>query len=142
MAMASKGMMCQVMAASFCESVNSCAGFVVDERNSSLGVDQIDKMTVLSMNMEFMEFMRREYPEVVTKGTSHGKYGTVVTMAHAKEDRVGGEGIDDQPNELTWVECHSTSSGRHLHVHLSFTNKACHASFTFTFTFTFTFQHL
>jgi len=69
MAMALKGMMCQVMAASFCERVNSCAGNVVDERNSSLGVDQIDKMTVLSMNKKFMEFMRREYPEVVTKGT-------------------------------------------------------------------------
>jgi hypothetical protein len=49
---------------------------------------------------EFMEFMRREYPEVVTKGTSHGKYGTVVTMAHVKEDMVDGEGIDDQPNEV------------------------------------------
>ena len=65
-----------------------------------LGVDQIDKMTVLSMNKEFMEFMRREYPEVVVKDTSHGKYGTVVTMAHVKEDMVDGEGIDDQPNEV------------------------------------------
>ena len=51
------------------------------------------------MNKEFMEFMRREYPEVMTLNSSHGKYGTVVTMAHAQEDIVDSEGIDDQPNE-------------------------------------------
>ena len=103
MAMASKGMMCAAMAASFCERVNSCAGEVVDERNSLLSVDEIDKVTVLRMNKEFMEFMRREYPEVATLKTSHGKYGTVVTMAHAEEDKVDGQGIEAQPNDVDMI---------------------------------------
>ena len=47
-----------------------------------------------------MEFMRREYPEVATLKTSHGKYGTVVTMAHAEEDKVVGQGIEAQPNDV------------------------------------------
>lgn len=73
---------------------------MVDERNSLLSVDEIDKVTVLRMNEEFMEFMRREYPEVVTLKTSHGKYGTVVTMDHAEEDKVDGQGVEAQPNEV------------------------------------------
>ena len=40
--------------------VNSCAGMVVDMINSTLSVDEIDKLTVLRMNKEFMEFMRKE----------------------------------------------------------------------------------
>ena len=60
-----------------CERVNSCAGEVVDERNSLLSVDEIDKVTVLRMNKEFMEFMRREYPEVATLKTSHGKLSLI-----------------------------------------------------------------
>ena len=54
--------------------VNSCAGMVVDMINSTLSVDEIDKLTVLRMNKEFMEFMRKEYPEVVTLKTSHRSY--------------------------------------------------------------------
>ena len=95
---------------------------MVDERNSLLSVDEIDKVTVLRMNEEFMEFMRREYPEVVTLKTSHGKYGTVVTMDHAEEDKVDGEGVDAHwlsPMRLTWVDRHSP-----LHLRVRFTNKA------------------
>lgn len=100
MAMASKGMMCALMASSFCERINSCAGTVVDEMNSSLSVDEIDKLTVLRMNKEFMEFMRKEYPEVMTLSTSHRAYGTVVTMDQTREDKVESEGIEVQPNEI------------------------------------------
>ena len=52
------------------------------------------------MNKEFMEFMRKEYPEVMTLKTSHRSYGTVVTMDMTKEDNVESEGIDDQPKEI------------------------------------------
>jgi len=98
------GIMCAVMAASFLGArqlvrehffivgglYSVCASMVVDETNSLLSVDEIDKVTVLRMNKEFMEFMRREYPEVTTLNSSHGKYGTVVTMAHAQENMPGG----------------------------------------------------
>ena len=136
MAMASKGMMCAAMAASFCERVNSCAGEVVDERNSLLSVDEIDKVTVLRMNKEFMEFMRREYPEVATLKTSHGKYGTVVTMAHAEEDKVDGQGIEAQPNDVDmgWAFTFTFTFFLIL-LELStftFTNKALCKGFTFT----------
>jgi hypothetical protein len=100
MALASKGMMCALMASSFCERINSCAVEVVDERNTLLSQDEIDKVTVLRMNKEFMEFMRKEYPEVMTLKTSHRSYGTVVTMDMTKEDNVESEGIDDQPKEI------------------------------------------
>ena len=50
-----------------------------------------------------MDFMRREYPEVVAGSTSHGRYSTVVTMDHAQEDIVDIEGIEDQPNELLYL---------------------------------------
>ena len=100
MIMASKGMMCALMASSFCERINSCAVEVVDERNTLLSQDEIDKVTVLRMNKEFMEFMRKEYPEVMTLSTSHRAYGTVVTMDQTKEDKVESEGIEVQPNEI------------------------------------------
>ena len=49
--------------------------------------------------------MRREYfPEVVTLKTSHGQYGTVVTMAQAEEDKVDGQAqpkeVEAQPKEV------------------------------------------
>ena len=100
MALSSKGMMCALMASIFCERINSCAVEVVDERNTLLSQDEIDKVTVLRMNKEFMEFMRKEYPEVMTLKTSHRSYGTVVTMDMAKEDNVESEGIDDQPKDI------------------------------------------
>ena len=48
--------------------------------------------------------MRRECPEVMT--STHGKYGTVVTMTHVQEDVVDGEGIEDQPNEVDMSVMH------------------------------------
>ena len=104
-AMASKGMMCAVMGASFCERANSCAGMVVDETNSLLSVDEIDKVTVFCMNKEFMKFMRREYPEVMTLNSSHGKYGTVVTMRRRTSRIVRESRIS--PTMLIWLECPS-----------------------------------
>ena len=38
--------------------------------------------------------------------STHGKYGTVVTMTHVQEDVVDGEGIEDQPNEVDMSVMH------------------------------------
>ena len=51
MAIASKGMMCALMASSFCERINSCAVEVVDDRNTLLSQDEIDKVTVLRIQI-------------------------------------------------------------------------------------------
>ena len=78
MALASKGMMGALMAASFCERINSCANLVVTEGNSVLSTDEIDKCVVLRMNKVFMEFMRKNYSEVLQ--FSHAKHGSVVRV--------------------------------------------------------------
>ena len=94
MALASKGMMGALMAASFCERVNSCANLVVTEGNSLLSADEIDMLVVLRMNKVFMGFMRQNYPEVIE--SVHAKYGSVIRV----EDCVEEEHEDDQPASI------------------------------------------
>ena len=65
MALASKGMMASLMAASFCERINSCANIVVTKDNSLLSDDEIDKVVMLRMNRDFMAYMRTNYTEVI-----------------------------------------------------------------------------
>ena len=52
-------------AESFCERMLSCANLVIDEGNTLLDDDEIEKLITLRMNRDFMEFMRTEYPEAV-----------------------------------------------------------------------------
>ena len=94
MAMASKGMMGALMAASFCERVNSCANLVVTEGNSLLSTDEIDMLVVLRMNKVFIGFMRQNYPEVIE--SVHAKYGSVIRV----EDCVEEEYEDEQPASI------------------------------------------
>ena len=49
MALASKGMIASLMAASFCERINSCVNIVVTKDNSLLSDDEIDKVVMLRM---------------------------------------------------------------------------------------------
>ena len=94
MALASKGMMGALMAASFCERINSCANLVVTEGNSLLSTNEIDKCVVLRMNKAFMEFMRKNYPEVLK--SVHAKFGSVVRV----EDCLEEHQTDDQPASI------------------------------------------
>jgi hypothetical protein len=94
MALASKGMMGALMAASFCERVNSCANLVVTEGNSLLSTDEIDMLVVLRMNKVFIGFMRQNYPEVIE--SVHAKYGSVIRV----EDCVEEEYEDEQPASI------------------------------------------
>jgi hypothetical protein len=87
MALASKG---ALMAASFC----TCANLVVTEGNSLLSTGEIDKSVVLRMNKIFMEFMRKNYPEVIE--SVHAKYGSVIRV----EDCLEEEHEDDQPASI------------------------------------------
>ena len=94
MALASKGMMGVLMAASFCERINSCANLVVTEGNSLLSTDEIDKCVVLRMNKTFMEFMRKNYPEVLN--SKHARFGSVVRVDDCLVERQE----DDQPGSI------------------------------------------
>ena len=47
----------------------SCANLVIDEGNTLLGDDEIEKVVTLRMNRDFMELMRKEYPEMVMQLT-------------------------------------------------------------------------
>ena len=95
MALASKGMMGVLMAASFCERINSCANLVVTEGNSVLSTDEIDKCVVLRMNKVFMEFMRKNYSEVLQ--SSHAKHGSVVRVQDCLLEE---QKKDDQPASI------------------------------------------
>ena len=95
MAIASEGMMCAVMAASFCERVNSRANLVVTEGSSLLSQEEIDKLVVLRMNKDFMKFMRKNYPEIIN--SAHAKFGSVVSPEDSREDEAVP---DDQPNSV------------------------------------------
>jgi hypothetical protein len=95
MAIASEGMMCAVMAASFCEHVNSCANLVVTEGSSLLSQEAIDKIVVLRMNKVFMKFIRKNYPEIIN--SAHAKLGSVVRPEDSREDEAVP---DDQPNSV------------------------------------------
>ena len=92
-----KGMMGVLMAASFCERINSCANLVVTEGNSLLSTDEIDKCVVLRMNKTFMEFMRKNYPEVLN--SKHARFGSVVTGVRVDDCLVERQ-EDDQPGSI------------------------------------------
>ena len=67
MVTASKGSICTWLASSFCERVNSVANQVVTKVNSLLSPDEIDMLTTLRMNRDFMQFMRESYGHLSLK---------------------------------------------------------------------------
>ena len=77
MAIASRGSIGALMAASFCERINSCSNLVVTEGNSVLGQDLVEKVVMLRMNQGFIEMMRREYPQALT--LKYPKFGSIVS---------------------------------------------------------------
>ena len=69
-------------------SLLSCANLVIDKGNTLLDEDEIEKVVVLRMNRDFMEYwyMRKEYPEMVKE----------LTRQHdPREGRGSGEGLMD-----------------------------------------------
>ena len=83
-AIASRGSIGALMAASFCERINSCSNLVVTEGNSVLGPDLVEKVVMLRMNQGFIEMMRREYPHALT--LKYPKLGTIVSPEDNAED--------------------------------------------------------
>ena len=50
-----------------------------------LSDDEIDKVVMLRMNRDFMEYMRTYYPEVIKSG--HPQYGTVINADDVRQQR-------------------------------------------------------
>ena len=73
-------------AESFCERVLSCANLVLTKGNTLLDDDEIEKLVILRMNREFMEFMRTEYPEMVLKLTRQ-TFGMTVVKEEEEEEQ-------------------------------------------------------
>ena len=84
MAIASRGSIGALIAASFCERINSCSNLVVTEGNSVLGPELVDKVLVLRMNQGFIEFMRREYPQAST--LKYPKVGSILSPKDNAKD--------------------------------------------------------
>ena len=51
-------------AESFIERIFSCAGVVMDEGNTLLSDDYLEKLTLLRMNKKFMGFMRAHHNDI------------------------------------------------------------------------------
>ena len=51
-------------AESFIERIFSCAGIVIDEGNTLLSDDYLEKLTLLRMNKKFMGFMRAHHNDI------------------------------------------------------------------------------
>jgi hypothetical protein len=64
MASSSYGQLGALNAESFVERMFSCAGSVMDEGNSLLSEDLLEKLTLLRMNKKFMDFMRTHRNDV------------------------------------------------------------------------------
>ena len=59
MAQASKGQIGALNAESFCERCLSCANTVMTDGNTLLSNEEVEMLTVLRMNEDFMEYMSR-----------------------------------------------------------------------------------
>ena len=64
MTTASKASIGALLASSFCERINSGANIVLHDGNLKMSEDEINKLTVLRMNKDFMKCMRKTYPDV------------------------------------------------------------------------------
>lgn len=65
MAAASWGQIGALNAESFCERALRAAGHVLDEGNTLLDNDELEKLVILRMNRSFMQFMRSNHADIV-----------------------------------------------------------------------------
>ena len=65
MAHASKLQIGALMAESFCERTLRAAGHIISEGNTLLSDAEVEKLTILRMNREYMEYMRANYGHIV-----------------------------------------------------------------------------
>ena len=61
MASCSSGQLGALSAESYCERILSCANNVIDKGNTLLGDEELERLVVLRMNRDFMQFMREHY---------------------------------------------------------------------------------
>ena len=61
-----------LLAASFCERINSAGSLIMTKMNTKLSEDEVDMLATLRMNKEFMTFMWKHYAHV-----SGEKFGMV-----------------------------------------------------------------
>ena len=65
MATTSRGSIGKNSAVSFCERINSAANLAMTKGNVLLAPDEVNMLTVLRMNRDFMEHMRKRHPEAL-----------------------------------------------------------------------------
>jgi len=63
-ALASKGSIAANSAVSFCERINSAANVVMTKGNTLLNTEEVNMLTVLRVNRDFMKHMRLNHPEI------------------------------------------------------------------------------
>jgi len=61
MATTSKGSIAANTAVSFCERINSAANVTMTKGNTLLGSEEVNMLTVLRVNRDFMKYMRKHH---------------------------------------------------------------------------------
>ena len=69
-------------AESYCERVLRCAGHILNEGNTVLGDDKLEKLVILRMNRAFMVHMRKHYRYKVTDALTR-QFGVSVVQDDA-----------------------------------------------------------
>jgi len=85
MAAGSKGCIGFLPASSFCGRVNSVAKDVMTDAHTLMGREALEKLVVLRINREFMEYMRSKYNSLTKQ-----QFGQTLVQI-VKENRKTGE---------------------------------------------------
>ena len=71
----------RIPASSFCERINSIAKDVMTDGHTAMKQDSLEKLVVLRMNREFMQYMRKKYNHL-----SKQQFGQTLVQLRAKRD--------------------------------------------------------
>ena len=71
MTTASKASIGALLASSFCERINSGANIVLHDGNLKMSEGEINKLTVLRMNKDFMKRMNKTHPDITLEDLRH-----------------------------------------------------------------------
>jgi len=85
MASCSDGELGALNAESYAERIISCANLIVDDGNTLLGDDVLEKLVILRMNRDFMFHMRQHYGEDIKQQQPFNQ--TVVEIDEADVDK-------------------------------------------------------
>ena len=87
MATTSKGCIGQNLAPSFCERIGSNASITVTKGNSVFAPEEINILTVLGINREYIKYMRHNHPDVARQQFKRALVSLKENVINEKESK-------------------------------------------------------